>query len=209
MAINDMSNQLDDLKEQEIKLLSNLSYVYLENKKYFIAAEEILDSLKFYLAPVVQHRDALDHIMRAYQECDKYKTREENEKLSIYKERVRQLDKALGHELRAFFDIADFICINIRFYIADKLKRVSLKKINKVWVDYKNIKQKVYEFSESIAKVRQYRGSSIESVNEYGEILDELLIIYKEFVLQIEPKLCKKCFFYKKKNQDTYYNIGG
>lgn len=208
---NDDQLDIKILEQKEKELLDNLTYVYLKNKCYFIRAEELLESLKFYLAPLVQHRDALDHIMRGFESIGFKDEVSSDEVIKHHKKCVEQLDKALGHELRSFFDIADFVCIKIRLIISERIKRIRYKKIKNVWVNYDDEKKEIYEISERIAEVRLVRGESIKSVDAYCQILDRLFEIYKDFITNVEPKL-KRGLFLKSKSkiiESKHYRISG
>lgn len=57
---------LQSLKEKEFTVRKNLYNTYLNSKKLFIRAEELLEQMNFFAAPLVEHRDALDHVMRYF-----------------------------------------------------------------------------------------------------------------------------------------------
>lgn len=173
---------LQSLKEKEFTLRKNLYNTYLDSKKLFIRAEELLEQMNFFAAPLVEHRDALDHVMR-------YFSIKDNAGLS--EEALVELDKALGHELRAYFDIADFVCVTIREEISASLKHVSSKKIKKIWTDYLSIKNRVVSVSEEIAAIRESRSGSLKHIEKYKKVLDEIFDIYKLYKTQIEPEIKK------------------
>lgn len=183
-----MQNQLNDLKKQANCLLKQISDVYLINKKYFIKAEEILPNLRMFLTPVLEHRDALDHLMRAFSDIHTEGYSIEND-LIIYEKRIKNIEKALGHELRSFFDIADFICINMRVYFKDLYKQTKRKKLLAVWEEVEKQEQQLVDISEKIASIRLSRGESYESVNQYAEVIDDLFSMYCNFEKNIRPKL--------------------
>ena len=88
--------------------------VHNATKSLLIKAEEIDPSHQFFYPPIIQQRDALDHIMRAalaWIDPETIKNNSGNLKdPSEYSK--RQLDKALGHVYRAFFDAADWVSRN-------------------------------------------------------------------------------------------------
>lgn len=49
---------------------------------------------------------------------------------SLFMEAEEEL-AAVSHEIRAFFDTADFICINVRKQMAESLKRISTRKLKR------------------------------------------------------------------------------
>ena len=179
------------MQNAEKKYRRELSYVYAECKTLFIRAEEKFSDMKFFVAPTLEHRDALDHIMR-------YFTLIDNEDVS--QRALDELDRALSHELRAYFDIADFVSLTIRKEIADSLKYISSRQIIKIWKNYIEIKEDVVNISEEIAKIRQNRGSSIEHIEKYKPIMEKLFLIYDAYMTEIEPKIrIKSHFFFSKK----------
>ena len=178
----------DDLVNLEKQYKNNLYNTYMENKNLFIYAEELLEPMSFFVAPVLEHRDALDHIMRYF---------DLKNKDGLSEVAVKELDRALAHELRAYFDIADYVCITVRQQISDSLKRVSIRKINKVWDEYSNIKKRIVNVSEEIAGIRQSRNGSLKHIEKYKPVMDEMLDIYRTYVINIEPQI-KRNFSWKK-----------
>ena len=176
----DIEKQNVDLREKEGKYKTELQDIYNAYKKLFIQSEEKLEEMSFFVAPMLEHRDALDHLMRYFSLT--------NEK-EITEEALKQLEKAVNHEFRAYFDVADYICITVRNKIAESLKRVSKKKIKSVWHDYLEIKQEIVKISDEIADVRFKRSGKFTSVNEYNQVLKKVFEIYDDFVCKIEPYL--------------------
>ncbi len=164
-----------NIPTKALELLSSISEIYAFNKKYFIKAEECMDTMDLFIAPLIEHRDALDHIMRYFNNIDKAD--------------IKQLDKALGHEVRAFFDVADYICINIRSSISKNLEKMSPKKIQKIWSDYIKEKEKIRKISDEIAQIRLERSESKESVLNYIRILDEIFDLYNNYSINIDPRI--------------------
>lgn len=177
-----------NLEEQALEYKNNLYKTYIASKNLFIRAEEQLEQMSFFVAPMIEHRDALDHIMRYFE----YKNSE-----GLSEKAIKELDRALEHELRAYFDIADFVCITVRQEIATSLKGVSSRKIKKIWSDYVLIKQKISNVSNELAEIRQNRGTSLEHLEKYMPVMDEVLEIYDFYNINIEPKIRKVLFFRK------------
>lgn len=176
-----MQEKGKDLKEEELCYKKDLMYVYNESKKKFIKGEEMLPQMRFFAAPIIEHRDALDHIMRYFRMTSNGELTEEA---------LSQLSSALNHEYRAFFDIADYIGIEVRDSISESLKRVSRKKrINKVWSDYPKIRKEIIQYSNEIAKIRQNRCGDKDCVEKYKKILENMFQTYEQYFTEIEPKL--------------------
>lgn len=177
----------NDLESREKQYRRDLYNTYIESKNLFICAEELLEPMRFFVAPVLEHRDALDHIMRYF---------DLKSKIGLSEDAVKELDRALSHELRAYFDIADYVCITIRQQIADSLKRINSKKIQKVWSDYTDIKKRVVKVSEEIAEIRKNRNSSLMHIEKYKPVVEEMISIYKVYVTNIEPQI-RRNFIWK------------
>ncbi len=163
------------ISKKALTTLSEISKIYFINKEYFIKSEELLEGLNFFIAPLMEHRACLDHMMRYFNKIDA-----SNES---------QLEKALAHEIRAFFDVADYICIGIREYISKRLNRLRKNYIKKIWTEYLSQKERIYNSSLEIAEIRNNRNGNLDSIEKYKYQLDEMLEIYKDFINKIEPKL--------------------
>lgn len=171
----------NDYITEETELLTNLSTTYTECKRLFIRAEEILEPMKFFVAPLIEHRDALDHLMRYIP-------------IKGTSEALKELNSALGHEIRAYFDVADFVCITVRDEISTSLKKIKPKDIKKIWGDYCSVKEKIVSFSEEIARIRQNRKGSLEDIEKYKDALEEVFSIYELYKTKIEPNIRAKKF---------------
>lgn len=169
-----------DLIEKDIACKRELQDSYEAYKKLFIRAEEKLEEMDFFVAPMLEHRDALDHLMRYFFLVS------EN---SVTQEAVEQLEKALGHEYRAYFDVADYICITVREKIAESLKRIPKRKMKTVWETYSDVKNRVVKISDEISEIRFERKGDMDSVKKYEGMLQEIFEIYDDFICNIEPRL--------------------
>jgi hypothetical protein len=98
-------------------------------KALLLFAEECEIEHRTFMAPVIQQRDALDHIMRA--QAAELGMREGGDDYI-----ATNLDKALGHCYRAFFDIADWLSTRLRERILDALKPHSTACIREVLPEY-------------------------------------------------------------------------
>lgn len=177
--------------DKEIKdKISLICFIYFENRKIFIQAEEAFVDMNMFIAPLVEHRDAFDHFIRFFEKF--LKNKEENTEQQKY-EIIKELDSVLSHELRAFYDVADYICINIRDYISTALNKMKPKQIRKIWAEYDIKKQEILELSKQISKVRNERRSSIDSVKNYiNEIMPKIFSIYNDFIQKFETQIRAK-----------------
>lgn len=173
-------SEVADLRTKEVEYKRQLREVYKAYKELFIQAEEKLEEMGFFVAPMLEHRDALDHLMR-------YFTLTDEKEITV--EALEQLDKALGHEFRAYFDVADYICITVRSKIADSFKGIPKKKIRLKWEQYSEVKRNIVKISDDIATIRFNRSAQIESIREYEKVLKNVFKIYDDFICNIEPLL--------------------
>lgn len=170
-----MFSILDDYKDK-IKTLYSL---YFENRKLYIIAEELTVNMNLYPAPLIEHRDAFDHLMRCFEKIEK-----QDESFA------QEIESAFNHELRAYYDIADYICIHIREYIATVLNKMSIRDIRKIWAEYEQKKREVFDISMEIARIRNERRSSYENILRYrDEVMPRLIHIYEEFIKKIETRI--------------------
>ena len=166
---------LQDLEKYRDKI-RNLYKLYFYNRELFIQAEESFIDMNTFVAPLIEHRDAFDHIMRCFKKLD-----QEEETFLL------ELEQAFAHELRAYYDVADYICICIRDYISSVLNRMQPREIRQIWVEYDRKKQEIYDISLKIAAVRNNRRSSLESIEKYrNEVMPTLFNIYEDFVKNFE-----------------------
>ncbi len=158
----------------ENKLISEIYEIYFYNKGLVIWSEELLENMKFFIAPVLEHRDAFDHLMNYYRGIVKKSMSEE--KLN------GELESALHHEYRAFFDVADYICIGIRTLMNGYLKKLSKRKVQKNWDKYVEVNKEIYNTSTAIANMRKERRMNQKSFNEYKEKLEIVKTLYDDFI---------------------------
>ena len=94
------------------------------------------------LQPIKEFRDAYDHFIRFL--CPNATTE--------YK--IKNLDKALGHEYRAFFDTMDYFCLVMREKIYKLKEGLSIEEIEKRVPHYFKIRQKISKCCQAIAALR-------------------------------------------------------
>ena len=173
-----MSNT--DLNESCIKIWEEIDIAYSATKELFILSEEKLNNMRLFPAPLLEHRDALDHIMRYSRIVAKK---------GLCEEALSELRNAQQHEIRAYFDIADYICITIRSEIADSFSTLSKKQIKKIWAEYRSIRSRVISISDSIASIRNSRKESLASIMDYKNAIGEIFQIYDSYLLDVLPQI--------------------
>lgn len=169
-----------DLNESAANYWKEIDIAYSAAKELFILSEEKLNNMSLFPAPLLEHRDALDHIMRY--------SRIISEK-GLCSDAISELSSAKQHEIRAYFDIADYICISVRAEIAEKLNTLTVKEITKIWNEYKNIRSRVIAISDDIASIRNSRKESLSSIRDYQNAISEIFQIYDSFQIEVLPKI--------------------
>lgn len=171
------------------KMLDNywtiLCQIHILTKKYYILSEEINLHMATLVQPIKEQRDALEHIIRVYSaltlEDDSIVEKFSNVSIDEY---VRSnMEKAIGHEYRAFFDVIDYITISIRERIYNEINMYTLKQIVDVFPNYENFKKRLNELPEEIASMRIKKDvgeNMLEIAKEYAQLADELLSLYKK-----------------------------
>ncbi|MGB0745276.1 MAG: hypothetical protein ACPGSB_12195 [Opitutales bacterium] len=160
--------------------------IHNHTKRVFLWAEE-METIGFrdFVQPINEHRHAWEHVVRARANELGLDAREPN---TDYQE--TNLNKALGHEYRAFFDSADWLAVIIREDILKVLKPYSPKVIAAGFPDYyPTVRVRLDEINQSIADKRMDKDIAAEmmlqSVEEYREVLDELVEIRKTVYRQV------------------------
>ena len=165
----------DDLLKQIVEL-------YSETKTIYLLAEELgLGEFLQYLQPIKEHRDSHDHLMRALAnqyalDCDE--AEETRQRLN--------LEKALGHEYRAFFDSADWLSVTLRERISKMVHPYGTSCLDHVLEDYSSkTKIRITAICRKIAARRNGKdisqeGKLLKDVHRYKEILNELSGIHDQ-----------------------------
>nr|WP_297275103.1 hypothetical protein [uncultured Agathobaculum sp.] len=165
---------------------SMLCGIHTYTKKFFLLAEEFNLEMKTFIQPMKEQRDAYEHIVRAYGEI--LESEQEDDEYVL-----KNFDKAISHEYRAYFDALDFLTISIRERIHHELECFSYEQIVSVFPGYTKLKATLSEFPQTIANLRIKKdiGSidRLELVKEYAEIGDYLLDIYQVICKKVLPLL--------------------
>lgn len=165
--------------------------IYTTTKELYILAEEYDDEFSSFIQPIKEQRDALEHIVRAYSRMNG----EVSDLSEEDQEYVRKnLNKAIGHIFRAFFDCADVLSISLREKMSQQLKDFRYSQIMSVWPEYERERLKLVDMPKKVAEMRQKKdiakGEDIMvMVNEYKSNIDTLFNIYDTFMKKIYPKL--------------------
>lgn len=157
-------------------------------KTVFLLAEEFDRSFRHFLQPIRELRDALEHIIRA-QAAERGINEEAETKEPGYV--AHSYDKAIGHEYRAFFDVADWFSVCIRERITKLMKPFSQECIVAVLPDYySSIRPRVDQICKEIATIRCRKDIAkgndvLAEVTKYREAIDELLALYERLQVHV------------------------
>lgn len=157
----------------------SICQIYFLTKHYLILAEELSDDFDTFLQPVKEHRDAFDHIARVYG----YRYLQ-NDLKNVDTYRAENMNKAVGHVYRAFFDTADWLSYICRKKIRLILSGKTKEEILQVYPDYNELKSMLNEIPLAIANIRKNKDVSddisalVQEVEGYRDILDKLLEAY-------------------------------
>lgn len=156
-----------------------LCKIHILTKHYTLLAEEYNISTKAFLQPMKEQKDAYEHIIRAYtRKCEKQSLSEEDENYMI-----KNIEKAIGHEYRAYFDTIDYLTICIRELLLKELSGITYNAIIEKYPEYDKYKRILIDMPERIAKYRELKdiGSSemLKFASDYGKVVDDLISCYK------------------------------
>jgi hypothetical protein len=173
---------MDFFKKYE-KEIEEIAIIHNFTKHYILLGEELSDEFETYLQPVKEFRDAYEHIVRVFTKSvgldDSLKSIEKEEYIR------KNLNKALGHEYRAFFDVADWFSIICRKKIYEIVQKYTYEELCNIYPKYQEMKIRLYTISEEIATIRDKKDISnniFEEVNRYQYALVELLGYYRELI---------------------------
>ncbi len=169
---------------------TNYSFIHNATKTLYILSEEYDDELSSFIQPIKEQKDSLEHIVRAY---SRYTDISDSISQEDKKYIMQNLDKAIGHSFRAFFDCADVLSIILREKLSLELSKFSYARIIEVWPEYENHRKVLVEMPKKIAKLRTTKDVAnsnetiIKMVKEYRENIDKLLVIYNTYMKEIYP----------------------
>lgn len=138
---------------------------------------------KSFLQPILEQRHALDHICRS---MDKIYGKEDGLCDPDNDYASKNLDKAIGHMYRSFFDAADWFCIVMREKIHNLLKPYDNECISAAIPRYySEFRPDIEKITIEIAKIRKDKdvgtcSAVTEEVSNYNNVLDRLSDIYKQ-----------------------------
>lgn len=118
-------NVFNLMQNDEIGLLWKKIYqLHQKTQIYLLTAEEISENGDALIQPLKEHRDAYDHIVRIFAST----TKKVPEGYDYYSYIKGNLEKAYGHEYRAFFDTADWLAYNLRHNLRERINAIPYNK---------------------------------------------------------------------------------
>lgn len=166
-----------------------LCKIHILTKHYTLLAEEYNISTKAFLQPMKEQKDAYEHIIRAYtRKCEKQILSEDDHSYML-----KNIEKAIGHEYRAFFDTIDYLTICLRELIGKELSGISYSDLIKIYPEYDKYKKILIDMPERIAKHRELKdiGSNemLRFASDYGKVVDDLILCYKYLCCEVIKQL--------------------
>lgn len=162
------------------ELWRKIVVIHNYTKAHLIYCEEANIEHKTFIQPRNELCNALEHVVRS-------KARELGvtsglEETSTYCQ--ANLDKVIGHEFRAFFDVCDWLGMILRERTLAELEGYSVDAIHKAIPNYfSEIRPRLEKIPEKIAEVRSRKdigGDILQEVEEYNRILGELKTFCRE-----------------------------
>jgi hypothetical protein len=166
------------MPSDEDDLWRKLVIVHNHVKELVIFAEELDIESETFVQPFLEQRSALDHVMR----CQAAKFGVRTDAPEGYAQ--KNLDKALGHLYRTFFDVADWICISIKIRLAGVLEPYSNEALQSVMPDYyTTVRPGIEALTIAIARIRNAKdigdADILREVEEYNAKIHDLIAFHE------------------------------
>ena len=173
---------------------------YFRVKEMYLLAEETSPEFKDFLQPVFEINRGFDHLSRVM--SVEFGLNEDTVSESYVDD---NLHKAIGHFYRAFFDIADWLSVNLRGLVIEEFRGFSHECISQVTPEYyTDIRPRLERANQEIARIRTKKdvgnSGTVSLMEQYAEIINDL----RQKITDITPKKpalidcqerCKKRFW--------------
>jgi hypothetical protein len=173
----------DFFSPEEVDRLQKTTQLYATAKPLILFSEEIDSNSKINPQIWKELRDAFDHFMRVFDDVLLHNKKKRDDNKNYYFE---NLDKAHGHVYRAAFDALDGASISMRQKIKDLADDHSRQSLQEVIKDYWDIRMQLEGINSRIADLRAKKDvacdETVNNINAYVEILDQLKKIHKTFL---------------------------
>ncbi len=165
--------------------------LFSQTKKYLLLIEEVEPQHATVMQPIKEQRDALDHIVRAYNLFDHFESEtDDDKKKKLVQNCQKEFERAKCHMERALNDCADILSIILREKISTYLSEFNYRSIVSVWKDYPVERKFLIKVDEEISKLRNRTIDPVDRMSEYDKIIERLKIIYYKVAEEIYPALC-------------------
>lgn len=159
--------------------LADIVKLYLHVKTLILYGEETFEDLDTFLQPLMELRHSFDHLIRVHGAQLGILEAQPEEAGGVEKYVEANLGKSLGHVYRAFFDAADWVCLNIRETVRKTLDGYSHDCIDAALPDYYGtFRPSIERLSREIAQIRQQKDVAasdlLPAVEQYRAIIDQL-----------------------------------
>lgn len=188
----DQQDVLNILKKEDIcRNLDVIGQIHMLTKHYLLIAEEVSEEGVTFLQPLKEHRDAYDHMMRVFYLPRKLEDADTPSDFDRDSYIAKNVEKAVGHEYRAFFDMADWLTFICRRKIREEL---SLRRVKQAYTAkygenaFQDVKKLINTVPFEIAQYRTEKDigkkeSSLSDVLNYKKTIDRLLKIYQQVMM--------------------------
>ncbi len=177
------------LNEEFQNFWAKFNDIHRRTKEYFILAEEYNENLETFIQPIKEHKDALEHIVRATSKC---LNSNENCSEDDFEYIKANLDKALGHIYRAFYDCSDILSIVLRKKISEGLKPFTYEEIVEAWTGYSQIRERLIKIPSQFQELRIKKDIgkiTNKFLDKYKAEIDWLFEVYETLYIKIIPRL--------------------
>lgn len=194
--------------------------LYGHTKDLILCGEEWSEELTAFIQPVLEHRNAYDHLIRIlaarptakdFPDDDDIIDLEDSLDVIADASRERAIHLNLHamwrHQFRAFFDVADFLSIQLRKQIVDVLGPYSNANITTIFPEYyTSIRPELSTIIFDIVEIRKRKDLGRES-----EILEQVLL-YKsklnrlsQFLMEARNKIPALEEYRRKERRDRFW----
>ncbi len=168
--------------QREAELWRKLVALHNMTKAHIIYCEEMDAGSRTFIQPRNELCNALEHLMRA--KASELGLKDGGSDAAYIRE---NLDAALGHEYRAFFDVCDWLSVQLRKKIRVTLEPYSTAVLNTAVPDYyREVRPQLEQIALEITAIRggkdiAVKGDLLQEVERYNAVIERL----KAFVLRL------------------------
>lgn len=157
--------------ENHILELENLCEWYIKVKEVLLIAESKNKDKQIYIQPYNELRYCLDHLMRAFV-WEFVKEQAENDKNSdeIDSSVKHAINSSIGHLQRAYSDICEWYCLNVKQWCEDIIEPFSIDQITRAIPDYySKIKPRLIKLEDELVVYKENKSSEKNNLKNSEE----------------------------------------